>query len=115
MNRPKTDPTLIFRYRDGLYAVELLAAAITGLDLFTRHAKEPADLKTLCKMFGIHERPADVMLTLFAAMELRRWRDGVFELTETAREFLSPQARSKRCISSAPRCRTRDTPPSTPL
>ena len=92
MNTPKTDPTLIFRYRDGLYAVDLLAAAITGLDFFTRLAKDPADLKTICKMFGIQERPADVMLTLFAAMELLRWRDGVFELTETAREFLTSEA-----------------------
>ena len=77
MNTPTTDPTLIFRYRDGLYAVDLLAAAITGLDFFTRLAKEPADLKTICKMFGIQERPADVMLTLFAAVELlraTRWR-----------------------------------------
>jgi SAM-dependent methyltransferase len=88
MNPPKTDPTLIFRYRDGLYAVDLLAAAITGLDFFTRLAQRPADLKTICKLFGIQERPADVMLTLFTAMELVRQHDGVFELTETAREFL---------------------------
>jgi SAM-dependent methyltransferase len=89
MNIPKTDPTLIFRYRDGLYAVDLLAAAITGLDFFTRLAKEPADLKMICKLFGIQERPTDVMLTLFAAMDLLRRRDGGFELTELAREFLT--------------------------
>jgi O-methyltransferase len=69
--------------------VDLLAAAITGLDFFTRLAKQPADLKTICKLFAIHERPADVMLTLFTAMELLRQRDGVFELTDTAREFLT--------------------------
>jgi hypothetical protein len=72
--------------------VDLLAAAITGLDFFTRLAKDPADLKTICKMFGIQERPADVMLTLFAAMELLRRRDGVFELTENAREFLASES-----------------------
>ena len=89
MNAPKTDPTQIFRYRDGLYAVDLMAAAITGLDFFTRLGQQPADLKTICKMFGIQERPADVMLTLFSAMELVRQRDESFELTETAREFLT--------------------------
>src|SRR5688500_16652930 len=89
MNTPKTDPTGIFRYRDGLYAVDLLAAAVTGLDFFTRLGEGPADPKTICKMFGIQERPADVMLTLFAAMELVRQRNGQFELTETSREFLA--------------------------
>jgi|SRR5688572_8895459 len=92
MNSPKTDPTRILRYRDGLYAVELLSAAITGLDFFTRLGKQPADLKTICEMFDIRERPADVMLTLFTAMELLRRRDEVFELTETAREFLTTES-----------------------
>ena len=89
MNTPKTDPALIFRYRDGLYAVDLLAAAVTGLDFFTRLAQQPADLNTICKMFGIQERPTDVMLTLFKAMGLIRERGGVFEVTETGREFLA--------------------------
>ena len=89
MNTPRTDPSLIFRYRDGLYAVDLMAAAITGLDFFTTLSKQPADLKTICKMFGIQERPTDVMLTLFAAMELIQQRNGMFELTENGREFLT--------------------------
>lgn len=89
MNAPKTDPTQIFRYRDGLYAVDLLAAAITGLNFFTKLNEHPADLKTICKMFGVQERPADVMLTLFMAMELVRQRNGIFEVTENAREFLT--------------------------
>jgi len=88
MNAPKTDPTRIIRYRDGLYGVDLLGAAITGLDFFSRLAEQPVDLKTICKMFGIHERPADVMLTVFTAMDLVRHRNGLFEVTETAREFL---------------------------
>jgi SAM-dependent methyltransferase len=43
-------------------------------------------------MFQIQPRPADVMLTLFSAMELVRQRNGVFELTETAREFLTKES-----------------------
>lgn len=87
-DRPKTDPTAIFRYRDGLYAVELLSAAITGLDFFTWLSKNPADKPTICRALEIKERPTDVMLTLFAAMGLLEHNAGVFHLTDLAREFL---------------------------
>ena len=33
---PATDPLGIYRFRDGLYAVDLIAAAITEFDLFTK-------------------------------------------------------------------------------
>ncbi len=85
---PATDPTSIYRYRDGLYAVDLLTAALCHLDLFTWLAEHPADLPTLCRELDLHERPADVMLTLLTAMGLLR-RDGEkFHLTEKAREHL---------------------------
>ena len=86
--RPVTDPTEIYRYRDGLYAVDLLSAAITGLDLFSWLSKHPADKATLCQALKIQDRPADVMLTLFAAMGLVRETGGVFHVTEMAREHL---------------------------
>src|SRR6267143_2110861 len=38
---PSTDPTSIYRYRDGLYAVELLTAAITEFDFFTSLKDRP--------------------------------------------------------------------------
>ena len=68
--QPVTDPTDIYRYRDGLYAVDLLSAAITGLDFFTWLAKNPSDLPALCRSLEIQERSADDMLTLFTAMGL---------------------------------------------
>ncbi|MGP8239541.1 MAG: methyltransferase [Limisphaerales bacterium] len=85
---PATDPTSIYRYRDGLYAVDMLTAALCHFNLFSRLAEHPADLAGVCRELGVRERPADVMLTLFTAMGLLRRRDGVFHLTEMAREHL---------------------------
>ena len=86
--RPKTDPTEIFYQRDGIYAPELVAAAIVGLDFFSWLAKSPADSQAICASFGFAERPADVMLTLFCAMGYIEKKAGVFGLTEISREFL---------------------------
>jgi precorrin-6B methylase 2 len=85
---PKNDPTELFRYRDGIYAAELLAAAVTGLDFFSWLAKSPASAKTICSALGLTERPVDVMLTLFSAMRMVEKSGDTFRLTETAREFL---------------------------
>jgi hypothetical protein len=85
---PATDPTSIYRYRDGLYAADLLTAAISHLDLFTWLNEQPSDLRTICRSLDLRERPADVMLTLFTAMGLLRTENGAFALTDLAREHL---------------------------
>ena len=85
---PATDPTELFRARDGLYGPEMLGAAVIGLDLFTWLAKSPSDASSICSALGLAERPADVMLTLFCAMGLLENRAGGFHVTEKAREFL---------------------------
>jgi SAM-dependent methyltransferase len=90
--RPQTDPTEIFRQRDGIYAPELVAAAIVDLDFFSWLAKlpanSPADAQTICASLGLTARPVDVMLTLFCAMGYLKAESGAFHLTEMAREFL---------------------------
>ncbi len=86
---PKSDPTELFRCRDGIYAAELLAAAVTGLDFFSWLANSPASAKTICSALGLAERPMDVMLTLFSAMGLVEKSGDTFHLTEKAREFLA--------------------------
>ncbi|MGH9717584.1 MAG: methyltransferase [Candidatus Acidiferrales bacterium] len=85
---PATNPTDLFRARDGLYAPEMLGAAVIGLDLFSWLAKSPAGAPTICASLGLAERPTDVMLTLFCAMGLLENRAGIFQLTEKSREFL---------------------------
>jgi SAM-dependent methyltransferase len=86
--RPKTDPTEVFRQRDGIYAPELVAIAIVELDFFSWLAKSPADARAICASLGLAERPADVMLTLFCAMGYLEKRGATFHLTEISREFL---------------------------
>lgn len=84
---PATDPLGLYRYRDGLYAVDLVTAAL-GLDFFTWLADRPSSLPEVCQHFGFAERPVDVMLTLFAANGWVENRAGVFHATATAREHL---------------------------
>ena len=86
--QPETDPTSIYRQRDGLYAVDMLTAAICHLDLFSRLAEQPADLVSICRKLDLRERPADVMLTLLTAMGLLQCDGGIFSLTTLAREHL---------------------------
>ncbi len=85
---PHSDPLNIYRYRDGIYAVDLLIAAVVHLDFFTWLAAHPADKATICAELQLTERPVDVMLTLFTANGFVRSQDGVFHVTEVAREHL---------------------------
>jgi SAM-dependent methyltransferase len=85
---PQTDPLEIYRLRDGLYGVDLLAAAIVHFDFFTWLAEHPSDKATICRELQIVERPTDVMLTLFAALGLVESKDGVFHVTSSGREHL---------------------------
>jgi acetylserotonin N-methyltransferase len=85
---PKTDPLKIYRYRDSLYAVDLITAALS-LDFFTWLADNPSSFHGICDHFGFKERPVDVMLTLFAANDWVQNNGGVFHATETAKEHLT--------------------------
>ncbi|PYM16902.1 MAG: methyltransferase, partial [Verrucomicrobia bacterium] len=87
-SQPGTDPTPIYRCRDGLYAADLLAAALVSLDLFTWLNDHPSEPGAICRALGIKERPTDVMLTLFIAMGFLRQDNGIFSLTDLAREHL---------------------------
>lgn len=85
---PETDPVSVYRYRDGLYAADLLSAAIVWLDFFTWLSGRPSTQESICTELGLMERPVDVMLTLFSAMGLIERKEGVFSLTGLAREHL---------------------------
>lgn len=85
---PRTDPTGIYRVRDGIYAADMLLTALVHLDLFSWLADHPARKDEICRALEITDRPADVMLTLLAAMGLVEERQQVFHLTTLAREHL---------------------------
>jgi SAM-dependent methyltransferase len=85
---PATDPTSIYRYRDGIVASDLLGAAIAHLDFFTWLADHASTLGAICAHFETHPRPTDVMMTLFTAMGLVTQAGGCFHLTLRGREHL---------------------------
>lgn len=86
---PSSDPTALLRYRDGLYAVDLLTAAITEYGLFDSLRERPGNIAQICARFGWHERPADVLLTLCLCNGLLdRDDDGVFYPAPAALEHL---------------------------
>jgi len=84
----RTDPIELYRLRDGIYAADLLVAGVCWLDFFTWLAERPSDLDGICRGLELQQRPADVMLTLFAALGLVRKERAVFCVTELAREHL---------------------------
>ena len=88
LEEPVTDPLPLYRYRDGLAAVDLLAVAVAHLDLFSWLADHPSTPGAICAHFQLHPRPADVMLTLLTAQGLLTQSGGVFLLTLRAREHL---------------------------
>jgi hypothetical protein len=85
---PLTDPTHVYRYRDGLYAQDMLIVGIVWLDLFSWLAANPSDAAGVMEQFHTTARPTDVMLTLFVAMDLLERKNGVYVVTQTAREHL---------------------------
>lgn len=86
---PATDPLKVYRYRDGLYAADLLTAAVVHLDFFTWLTTVPSSKESICQHFGFAERPTDVMLTLFAANYFVEEKGGLFHATATAQEHLT--------------------------
>ena len=85
---PSTDPTPLYRARDEVYALDMLIAALAGLDLFTWIDAGPRTLDDIARHFSVHHRPADVMTTLFVAQGLLVRDGAALHLTEMAREHL---------------------------
>jgi SAM-dependent methyltransferase len=74
--------------RDGIYAADLLVAAVSGLDFFTWLSGHPSDVEGICAEFGLDPRAADVMCTLFRSMGLVSADRGQLTTTEAAQAFL---------------------------
>jgi hypothetical protein len=68
---PAPDPTALYRLRDGVYAADLLLAAVAEFDLFSWLAERGAVPAAEVRVgLGLAERPADVLLTYCAALGL---------------------------------------------
>jgi acetylserotonin N-methyltransferase len=85
---PRTDPTPLYQARDNVYALDMLIAALAGLDFFTWIDPRPRTIDEIARHFGLHHRPVDVMTTLFVAQGLLARDGGSLQPTGTAREHL---------------------------
>jgi len=86
---PGSDPTRAYHYRDGLYAADLIAAALVHADFFTTLASRPCTLEEVCAHHGWARRPADVLLTLCIANGfVEKGADNRFSVSRTGRDFL---------------------------
>jgi predicted O-methyltransferase YrrM len=86
------DPLPLLRARDGIYAADLLIAAITEYDFFQRLSGKAWTSAEIASQLGIAARPLDVMLTLFCAMGLLRREGHAYRLTRNSEAFLTHQS-----------------------
>ena len=85
---PSTDPTNLLRLRDSVYSTDLLITAVAHFEFFSWLDKNPAGIHEICTSLEIEQRPADVMLTLFKALDLIEERDGLYYLTKQSKDYL---------------------------
>ena len=108
---PSSDPTSIYRYRDGLVAADLLTVALVELDLFSWLQKEGAKSnQEICQQYQLQERPVDVMLTLLTAMGLLLRAGDQVRITPLAAEHLTSESQWNlapyfACLKARPVCK----------
>jgi len=85
-----TDPKMLYRMREGVYAPDLLIVVIAELDLFTRlQRRDGLDLRGLCEELQLDPRAADVTVTYLVALGLlERAIDGLIRVSQTATDHL---------------------------
>ncbi len=85
---PATSPLSLYRYRDGLYAADLVTAALVEFDIFSWLDAQPSTFEALCAHFGFATRPADVLVTLLVARGYLLRDSDVLRTSALAREHL---------------------------
>lgn len=97
---PLTDPTPLYRLRDGLHAADLLIVALVHLDLFSWIASQGpggTSEEAIVDHFKMDPRMTDVLVTLFRAQGLLRGSPGSsLHLTPLAEEHMV--SRSPLCL-----------------
>lgn len=83
-----SDPTKLLKYRDSIYATDLLVCAVVYLDFFTFLKDRPRTSEDICAKLNTIHRPTDVMLSLLLAMELIKKNGMKYELTGISRDYL---------------------------
>jgi len=86
--QPGTNPGDLLRYRDSIYAADLLICAVVYFDFFTFLNIAERTSEEICQELKIASRPVDVMLTLFQAMGLIHHVNDRYALSPLARDYL---------------------------
>lgn len=86
---PHDDPSRLLRYRDSIYAADLLVCAIAWFDFFTFLNQGPKTLDDICGGLKIQPRPTDVLLSLLLSMELITTGDDGYALTDLAATYFT--------------------------
>jgi predicted O-methyltransferase YrrM len=92
LHLPGTSPEQIIGLRESAFAADLFITAVSHFDFFSRLNKAPSGIDAICSDLNIQPRPADVMLTLFKAYGFITEKDGIFSLTDIARDYLIKQS-----------------------
>jgi acetylserotonin N-methyltransferase len=103
------DPSCLLRYRDSIYASDLLVCAIAYFDFFTCLTEGPKAFDEICNTLRIKSRPADVLISLLVSMELLEMRGGRYGLTDLSSAYLvsnSPDSLVPyyRSLQNRPQC-----------
>lgn len=86
------DPTPLLRLREGVYADDLVIAAIAELDLFTKLGEERWSPADVAAMLGLEERPTAVMCDLLEGLGLLEREAGRLTPSAAARAHLTAEA-----------------------
>lgn len=82
------DPSRLLRYRDSIYASDLLLCAIAYFDFFTFLKEGTKTFDEICEKLKIQSRPADVLLSLLLSMELIQACEDKYGLTGLSMTYL---------------------------
>jgi hypothetical protein len=82
------DPSSLLRYRDSIYATDLLVCAIANLDFFTFLRDGPWTFEEICEKLKIEPRPADVLLSLLLSIELIERYENRYRLKDLSMKYL---------------------------
>ncbi|NOX32724.1 MAG: methyltransferase [Deltaproteobacteria bacterium] len=88
MKNKALDPVKLLRYRDSIYASDLLICSVAYFDFFSFFKNTPRTFTEICEHFKIVSRPADVMLSLFLAMKLINKTKTAYLLSDVSMEYL---------------------------
>ncbi len=83
-----TDPSRLLRYRDSIYASDLLVCAVACLDFFTFLSEGSKTFDEICDKMKIQPRPVDVLVSLLLSMELIEANAHRYGLAELSAKYL---------------------------